>query len=696
MLLIFPTLPIFPMKSFFPMVAGLFLTVLPALAGPYAPAAGQPGSTAIHRSDSRIKAWASRVTAYQVGADCLPRWQDTTKALGPATEDAAHITCLGSGGSITVSFPAYVRNGPGADFAIFENSFLDGYLEHAWVEVSRDGVNFVRFPNHSLTTDPVGAFALMDPTDVQGLGSKYRQPFGEPYDLADVGLDSVSHVRLVDVIGDGTARDSQNRIIYDPFPTEQSAGFDLDAIGVLHPETWQILTVGSFLPDGVNAATLAHLPDGRFVLGAQGGLSVQTAWGLPGRTTIGAGGVDFDPAFLAVRDASSALLGAGGGFGGSSGLHGFNPGHPSQPLTSAPLAAMANFSAVWWQPPGLAQGGWLIAGTNGPAGKHNITFLSADGTRSGPVTAELSTFSAGIATDAAGNLYAALYELSGSDAEVVLKFPAAQVETAVTAVLNQTAAPLAKAAGTRLFQFDSTGTLAVDAAGRVWASGFKVNHLQVYDPSTGASRRFVPDHAPMAGGADVLYQVRTFSRNGEPYAAFLAADEAGTSGRPMLYGIAPLSHLTVPETLASWRAFQFGAANLTPANQAALWGNQADPDRDGIPNLLEYALTTPPLLAGASPAAAGLSNGRLTLTFSRNPLRPDLRYTVEVASALTPPDWSPLATGEGGSEITAVAPALPRITETPAGPAISVEVRDGLAVTSQARRFLRLRVTLLP
>jgi hypothetical protein len=684
------------MKPFIRTALCLTLTALPAWAGPYAPAAGQPGSTAIHRSDSRILAWANRVTAYQVGTDCLPLWQDPSKALGPATEDAAHITCLGGGGTITLAFPVYIKDGPGADFAVFENSFLDGYMEHAWVEVSRDGVNFVRFPNHSLTPSAVGAFALMDPTDVQGLGCKYRQPYGEPYDLAEVGLDSVSHVRLVDVIGDGSARDSGNRIIYDPFPNEQSAGFDLDAIGVLHSQVWQTMAVGSLLPDAVNATALAHLPDGRFVLGAQGFLSVQSTWGQPGRTGISAGSVEFDPAFLAVRDASSALLGSGGGFGGHSGLHGFNPGTPAQALTPTPLATMANFSAVWWQPPGLGQGGWLIAGTNGPAGKHNITFLSTDGMRSGPVTAELSTFSSDLATDAAGNLYAALYELSGSDAEVVLKFTAGQVESAVAAVLNQTPAPLAKAAGTRLFQFDSAGSLAVDAAGRIWGSGFKTNHLHVYDPSTGASRRIVPDHAPLAGVTDVLYQVRTFSRQGEPYVAFLATDEAGSVGRPILYGLAPLRHLTVPETLASWRVYQFGAANLSPANETALWGNDADPDRDGISNLLEYALTTSPVAADAAPAEAGQSNSRLTLTFSRNPLRPDLRYTVEVSSGLMPADWSPLAIGEAGGEMAAAAPSLPRITETAAGKTISVNVRDALAITAQSRRFLRLRVTLLP
>ena len=125
----------------------------------------------------------------------------------------------------------------------------------------------------------------------------------------------------------------------------------------------------------------------------------------------------------------------------------------------------------------------------------------------------------------------------------------------------------------------------------------------------------------MAGVMDPLYQVQTFTRAGESYVAFLASDEAGTTGTPLLHGIAPLSHLPVPETIASWRAFQFGAADLTIPNEAILWGNAADPDDDGIANLLEYALTTPPLAANPQPITAGESNGRLTLTFPGNPLR---------------------------------------------------------------------------
>ena len=43
-----------------------------------------------------------------------------------------------------------------------------------------------------------------------------------------------------------------------------------------------------------------------------------------------------------------------------------------------------------------------------------------------------------------------------------------------------------------------------------------------------------------------------------------------------------------------------------------------------------------------------------------------------------------------------VPPALPLITETPAGPVQSVNLRDTAAMSSQAHRFLRLRITLLP
>ena len=219
---------------------GALLLPLTALAGPYAPAAGQPGSTAVDMNDAAIIDWASGYQDYLPGARVDAVWQTPDKALGPAQGTSFDIVSLGAGGRITLLFDTPIANGAGADFAVFENSINDTFLELATVEVSSDGVNFFAFPGVSLTPSPVGSFGAVDATDIDGLAGKYRQGFGTPFDLADLsgiaGLDisAVSHVRLIDVIGDGSRQDSQGHPIYDPTPTFGSAGFDLDAVAVLN------------------------------------------------------------------------------------------------------------------------------------------------------------------------------------------------------------------------------------------------------------------------------------------------------------------------------------------------------------------------------------------------------------------------------------------------------------------------------
>jgi len=136
-----------------------------------------------------------------------------------------------------------IKNGRGWDFAVFENSFNDTHLELGYVEVSSNGADFLRFDNDSLTPKPVGGYGAVDPTDIDGLAGKYRQGFGTPFDLQDlatrdevlngtVNLSRITHVRIVDIVGDGTSLDTTGDVIYDPYPTVGSAGFDLDAIGV--------------------------------------------------------------------------------------------------------------------------------------------------------------------------------------------------------------------------------------------------------------------------------------------------------------------------------------------------------------------------------------------------------------------------------------------------------------------------------
>ncbi len=212
------------------------------LAGPYAPAAGQPGSTAIASENPAIVAWATEIVEYAPGTELDAAFQTPLRALGPAEGNAADVVSLGRGGSITLGFADPIRDGLGFDFAVFENAFSDTFLELGFVEVSSNGVDFFRFPSDSLTAGPVTAFGSVDPTEVHQLAGKYRAGYGTPFDLGQLeGLDDsrldltrITQVRIVDVVGDGSDADADGDPIYDPYPTVGSAGFDLDAVGVLH------------------------------------------------------------------------------------------------------------------------------------------------------------------------------------------------------------------------------------------------------------------------------------------------------------------------------------------------------------------------------------------------------------------------------------------------------------------------------
>jgi hypothetical protein len=235
----------------------LSATSAASAAGPYCGAVGTTGSTAIARASSAFTEWASGYTNYVVGANCDATWQTPSKALGSATTSTSDICCLGNGGQMTLTFDKAITDGSGFDFAVFENSFSDTFLELAYVEVSSDGVNFFRFSNHSLTASAVSAFGSVDPTNIDGLAGKYRVGYGTPFDLNELAgvsslldVNAVAYVRIVDIIGDGTCRDSSGNPIYDPCPTTGSGGFDLEAVGVINtvPEPGtSVLLLGAIL-----------------------------------------------------------------------------------------------------------------------------------------------------------------------------------------------------------------------------------------------------------------------------------------------------------------------------------------------------------------------------------------------------------------------------------------------------------------
>ena len=202
----------------------------------------------IAATNPAILCWAAGVADYTPGPNVSNQFRTATNALGSVdlgdgTYDPFGIVSLGDGGSLTLTFPAPVSDGPGPDFAVFENAFDARFLELAFAEVSSDGTNFTRFPAHALATNPVQPYATniyMEAEDYGGLAGKHLQGTGTPFDLRTLagtpGLDlhRVTHVRLVDIPGDGSVTDGYGHAIYDPYPTIGSGGFDVDGVAALH------------------------------------------------------------------------------------------------------------------------------------------------------------------------------------------------------------------------------------------------------------------------------------------------------------------------------------------------------------------------------------------------------------------------------------------------------------------------------
>lgn len=245
------------MKLFVTIIFSL-LTCTSAVAQ-FAPQAGVAGSDAISATDKRFVAWATTCDLERGWVDIADKSKGQTtlgnKAAALGKRDGSLVS-LGDSGVATVTFPGKLYNGPGPDFAVFENGFTnpanpeEAFLEFAFVEVSSDGINFVRFPAscHIDTPQIPGSGVYANARKVNNLAGKYIAGYGTPFDLEELkgtpGLDvnSVSHVRIVDVIGTVTGNgslDNEGKVINDPYPTPfPSGGFDLDAVGAIHIPGW--------------------------------------------------------------------------------------------------------------------------------------------------------------------------------------------------------------------------------------------------------------------------------------------------------------------------------------------------------------------------------------------------------------------------------------------------------------------------
>jgi hypothetical protein len=220
---------------------------------------------AIHKDSSIIVSWAVSATVergYINIADTsftyTERGITDNKAFHGSVENVigqanGQYLSLGDGGHVILQFENPIANGPGPDFAVFENLIFTppnqtevGFAELAFVEVSSDGINYERFPAVSdlQYEEQIGAFGYVDWTLFENLAGVYPAFYGSPFDLDDipgeiVDKSRITHVKIIDVVGnidpEYASYDSYGNIINDPWPTPfATCGFDLDAVGVIN------------------------------------------------------------------------------------------------------------------------------------------------------------------------------------------------------------------------------------------------------------------------------------------------------------------------------------------------------------------------------------------------------------------------------------------------------------------------------
>lgn len=238
-------------------ISALLLLPIISIAQSYAPPAGEQGTTAIHKDDLSFSSWASGITVergfvnindttIEANGSNRATFGEPDFALGASTGNTANAVSLGDSGIAILTFDQPIIDGPGFDFAVFENSFSNDYLEFAHVEVSTDGINYVRFPSHSEVQSDVQihGFGLTDTKRIHNLAGKYRIGYGTPFDLNEledstqIDVNNINFVKIIDVVGsvgDYGTLDSFGNKINEPFPTPyETGGFDLEAVGVIN------------------------------------------------------------------------------------------------------------------------------------------------------------------------------------------------------------------------------------------------------------------------------------------------------------------------------------------------------------------------------------------------------------------------------------------------------------------------------
>ena len=147
-----------------------------------------------------------------------------------------------------------------------------------------------------------------------------------------------------------------------------------------------------------------------------------------------------------------------------------------------------------------------------------------------------------------------------------------------------------------------------------------------------------------------------------------------------------------PTPTEAWKLAQFGAN----ANLPGVAGDAADPDNDGIANLLEYAYNTDPDVYNNNPFTANLAGQQFQLHFPRNTSATDITYVLQSSTTLT--NWIALETYTAAAGWQANAPGA-AVTESGAIGVVpnayvnvTVTSTTNVLMGSAPGQFLRLQI----
>jgi hypothetical protein len=238
----------------------------------------------------------------------------------------------------------------------------------------------------------------------------------------------------------------------------------------------------------------------------------------------------------------------------------------------------------------------------------------------------------------AGNIYCATDSIAGT---FTLQFQNAPIKNTGKSVTCQL---ILKTSGELMMQYQSIGvsnqcTVGVQNAARTQGLqvAFNQNYLQ-----SGFAVRLTPTPwlglganaglVPRWTGESISLSLDPTSLAQGNYAATLLVQTADPA-LPMT--VLPIS-FNVLAPIDLWRLNNFGTSSNT-----GLAADGADPDGDGLVNLVEYALGLNPNSPDPNPLSFSLPGRHLTLVYTRpHPTPVDITYIAEVASTLGTGIWN--------------------------------------------------------